>query len=210
MRFRTVKLASLLGTAFILQPASAQTGGSPEWEESFQSMVSTESIDGFIKDMTAHPTFPGSPWDKRNAEKTLELFRTWGWDAHIETLQVMFPTPAERAVELLGPAPFKAKLHEPQVPGDPYSEQQSEHLPSYFVYGPDGDVTAPLIYANYGLREDYDELARMGVSPKGAIVLMRAGRMWRGGKVQLAAEHGAKAVLIYSDPIDDGYYLGAT
>lgn len=177
-------------------------------EADFAASISAASIGSFIEDMTAHPDFPGSPWDKRNAEKTLSLFKSWGLSARIETFEIRFPTPAERIVELLAPTPFTASLHEPAVVNDPYSLQQSEQIPAYFVYGPDGDVTAPLVYANYGLREDYDTLTRLGVSLEGAIIIIRAGHMWRGGKVELAAEHGVKGVLIYSDPREDGYYQG--
>lgn len=92
-------------------------------------------------------------------------------------------------------------------PGDRYSEtQQAAQIPPYFIYSPDGDVTAPLVYVNFGLREDYAELARRGISTKGKIVLIRYGRMWRGGKVELAAEHGAIGALLYSDPHEDGYF----
>jgi N-acetylated-alpha-linked acidic dipeptidase len=179
-------------------------------ERRFQEGISADSIGGYIETLTAHPTFPGSPQAKANAQWINDHFRQWGWDAHIEAFRVLFPKPTERVVELLGPKPFKAKLVEPPVPGDPYSQQTAEHLPSYFIYGPDGDVTAPLVYANYGLRDDYDALARAGISVKNAIVIVRAGRMWRGGKVELAAEHGAAAMLVFSDPKEDGYYRGPT
>lgn len=198
----------LLFCGVLCTAAVAEDGSPRQTETAFLAAVSAQNIGGYIEDMTAHPDFPGSAWDKRNAEKTLQLFKSWGLDAHIETFEVNFPTPAERVVELVAPVPFKAALHEPAFAEDPYSKQQSEQMPAYFAYGPDGDVTAPLIYVNYGLREDYDALARLGVSVKDAVIIIRAGRMWRGGKVQLAAEHGAKAVLIYSDPQQDGYYRG--
>ncbi|MEO8451180.1 MAG: M28 family peptidase [Gemmatimonadota bacterium] len=197
---------ALLGLLLVLaQPAAAQR---PTLEESFQQKISAERIGEYIKVLTAHPTFPGSAHTKEYAEWIRARLSEWGWDARIETWTVLFPRPVERVVELLGPKPFKARLFEPPVPGDPYSEQSAEHLPTYFIYGPDGDVTAPLVYANYGLREDYETLARAGVSVKGAIVIARSGRMWRGGKVELAAEHGAAAMLIYSDPAEDGYARG--
>ena len=176
----------------------------------FKDQISGDDIGSYIETLTAHPTYPGSPQAKKNAEWINDHFKQWGWDSHIEVWHVLFPKPRERAVELLGAKPFKAKLFEPPVPGDPYSDQTQEHLPSYFIYGPDGDVTAPLIYVNYGVREDYETLTRAGVSIKGAILIARAGRMWRGGKVELAAEHGAAAMLIYSDPKEDGYYQGLT
>ncbi|HEU5479219.1 MAG TPA: M28 family peptidase, partial [Candidatus Tumulicola sp.] len=86
--------------------------------------------------------------------------------------------------------------------------QHDEQLPSYNAYSADGDVTGPLVYVNYGVPADYDELARHGISVKGAIVIARYGGSWRGIKPKVAAEHGAIGCLIYSDPRDDGYAAG--
>src|SRR5438094_6399151 len=99
-------------------------------------------------------------------------------------------------------------MQEPALPEDPTSNQQNEQLPSYNAYSIDGDVTAPLVYVNYGIPEDYEELERMGISVKGAIVIARYGSSWRGIKPKVAAEHGAVACLIYSDPHEDGYFQG--
>ena len=155
--------------------------------------------------LSARPHHVGSAYDKENAEWILSKFKEWGWDAHIETFDVLFPTPKERVLEMVEPTRFTAKLQEPPVPGDPTSGQQAEQLPSYNAYSTDGDVTAPLIFVNYGLPEDYKELDRLGVSVKGAIVIAKYGHSWRGIKPKVAAEHGAVGCLIYSDPADDGY-----
>jgi N-acetylated-alpha-linked acidic dipeptidase len=213
---RTLLCATLTAIAALaLAPsqAAAPAGAHPpesELEHSFRDGISAERIGGFLKDLTEHPNFPGSAYAKRDAEYVLEHFRSFGWDAKIETFSVLFPRPIVRSVELLGPKPFTAKLHEPAIPGDATSAQQDEQLESYFIYSPDGEVTAPIIYVNFGLREDYAELERQGISVKGAIVLIRYGRLWRGGKVELAAEHGAIGALIYSDPREDGYFQGPT
>ncbi len=106
---------------------------------------------------------------------------------------------------MTAPTNFTARLEEPAVAVDPTSSQKDEQLPTYNAYSPDGDVTAPLVYVNYGLVADYKELARRGVSVKGAIVIARYGESWRGIKPKIAAEHGAIGCLIYSDPADDGY-----
>jgi len=198
--------------AFLLCSVGSALGQRSQTEltKSFRDSVSGDNIGRYIEILTAHPTYPGSPQAKQNAEWINDRFQQWGWESHIEKWHVLFPKPTIRVVELLGPRPFKAKLSEPPVPGDPYSAQTGEHLPSYFIYGPDGDVTGTLVYVNYGLRDDYETLSRAGVSVKGAILIARAGRMWRGGKVELAAEHGAAAMLIYSDPKEDGYYRGLT
>jgi len=103
------------------------------------------------------------------------------------------------------PSRFTAKLEEPVVALDPTSNQKDEQLPSYNAYSIDGDVTAPLVYVNYGRVEDYDQLERMGVSARGAIVLVRYGQIFRGVKSKIAYEHGAVGCIIYSDPKDDGF-----
>src|SRR5271167_1573461 len=118
--------------------------------------------------LTAHPHHVGSPYDKDNADWLLKQFKDYGWDAHIETFYVLFPTPKERAVELLEPTHFVAKLQEPPVAGDSTATaaQTSEQLPSYNAYSIDGDVTGPLVYVNYGAPADYEELDRRGISVK--------------------------------------------
>jgi N-acetylated-alpha-linked acidic dipeptidase len=158
--------------------------------------------------MSARPHHVGSPYDEQNAEWMLKKFKEWGWDAKIENFDVLFPTPKERLLDLLEPTRYTAKLEEPPLPGDPTSNQQSEQLPPYNAYSLDGDVTGPLVYVNYGTREDYEQLDRMGVQVKGAIVIVRYGNSWRGIKPKVAAEHGAIGCIIYSDPADDGYGEG--
>jgi len=179
-----------------------------EWEKKFQDGIVPDNLRENMRRMSARPHHVGSPYDQDNAEWILSKFKAWGFDAHIETFQVLFPTPKERVVELLEPTQFRAKLQEPAVPGDPTSSQASEQLPTYNAYSIDGDVTAPLVYVNYGSRDDYEQLDRLGISVKGAIVIARYGEAWRGIKPKVAAEHGAIGCIIYSDPKDDGFFQG--
>lgn len=179
-----------------------------EWEAKFRALPSTDNLREDMRRLSARPHNVGSPYDKDNAEWILSQFKGWGLDAAIETFWVLFPTPKERALELVEPTQFTAKLQEPPVAGDPTSNQQAEQLPTYNAYSIDGDVTAPLVYVNQGVRADYEELARLGVSVKGAIVIARYGGAWRGIKPKVAAEHGAVGCIIYSDPKDDGYGAG--
>ena len=160
--------------------------------------------------MSARPHHVGSPYDKDNAEWLLAQLKSYGLDAKIEQFEALFPTPKSRKLELLGPEKFEATLDEPVVKVDPTSDQKKEQLPTYNAYSRDGDVTAPLVYVNYGAPADYEELAAMGVSVKGAIVIARYGQTWRGIKPKVAAEHGAVGCIIYSDPRDDGYFRGDT
>jgi N-acetylated-alpha-linked acidic dipeptidase len=179
-----------------------------EWEAKFRAIPSPDSLRAYLRRLSARPHHVGSPYDKDNAEWILAKFKSFGLDAQIETFDVLFPTPKERAVELVAPTRFVAKLQEPAVPGDPTSAQQAEQLPTYNAYSIDGDVTAPLVYVNFGVPADYERLERLGVSVKGAIVIARYFGSWRGIKPKVAAEHGAVGCLIYSDPREDGYTQG--
>jgi N-acetylated-alpha-linked acidic dipeptidase len=179
-----------------------------DWEAKFQAMPRPDNLREYMQRLSAHPHNVGSSYDKQNAEWLLAKFKEWGLDAHLETFDVLFPTPKERLVELLEPTQFTAKLQEPTVAVDPTSGQHDEQLPTYNAYSIDGDVTAPLVYVNYGIPRDYEQLERLGISVKGAIVIARYGASWRGIKPKVAAEHGAVGCLIYSDPKDDGYFEG--
>jgi N-acetylated-alpha-linked acidic dipeptidase len=179
-----------------------------DWEKKFRDGIVPDNIRENMRRLSARPHHVGSPYDKDNAEWILAKFKAYGWDAHIETFSVLFPTPKERLVELVEPTKFTAKLQEPALSVDPTSNQTAEQLPTYNAYSIDGDVTAPLVYVNYGNREDYEELDRLGISVKGAIVIARYGGGWRGIKPKVAGEHGAIGCIIYSDPRGDGYYNG--
>jgi N-acetylated-alpha-linked acidic dipeptidase len=182
-----------------------------QWEEKLRAIPSPENLRSYMQHLSARPHNVGTAYDKENAEWILAKFKEFGLDAHIEQFDVLYPTPKERVVELVEGGPkFVAKLQEPPVPQDPTSSQQSEQLPTYHAYSIDGDITAPLVYVNYGIPEDYEQLERMGVSVKGAIVIARYFHSWRGIKPKVAAEHGAVGCLIYSDPHEDGYVQGDT
>lgn len=176
-------------------------------ETKFDANLSKEAIRARLKDMSSQVNNVGSPHDKANAEASLAWLKSWGWDARIEVFDVLYPTPISETLELGGPAPFTASLKEPPIPGDA-SSNATDGLPAYVAYAADGDVTAPLVYVNYGMPDDYQTLARMGVDVKGKIVIARYGGGWRGLKPKLAYEHGAVGCIIYSDPADDGYGQG--
>jgi N-acetylated-alpha-linked acidic dipeptidase len=178
-------------------------------EQKFNALLSASEMRDWLKRMSSEPNQVGSPHDKVNAEWMLAQFKQWGWDAHIEQFDVLYPTPRQELVEMVAPTTFKASLHEPPIKGDATSTLPGA-LPPYNVYGADGDVTGQLVYVNYGMPDDYKELARLGVSVKGKIVIVRYGGGWRGLKPELAYEHGAVGCLIYSDPRNDGYFTGDT
>jgi N-acetylated-alpha-linked acidic dipeptidase len=193
----------------LLATVTALLAQQSSWDEKFRTLTKADNIRASMQRLAARPHHVGSAYSKDNAEWMLAQFKTWGWDAQIERFDVLFPTPRERVLEMTEPTRFVAKLDEPVVSVDPTSGQKTEQLPSYNAYSIDGDVTAPLVYVNFGRVEDYEQLERMGLSARGAIVIVRYGQIFRGVKVKIASEHGAVGCLIYSDPKDDGYFSGA-
>ncbi len=177
-------------------------------EARFDAELSAEQIGEWIAELAARPHPVGSPHGRANAERMAEYFRSWGFETAIEEFQVLFPTPRERHLELLAPEPFTASLAEPPLAEDASSGQTAEQLPPYNAYSIDGDVEGELVYVNYGVPEDYEELAKRDIEVAGKIVMARYGGSWRGIKPKVAAEHGAVGCLIYSDPRGDGYFEG--
>jgi N-acetylated-alpha-linked acidic dipeptidase len=198
----TPTLAQFLG----FTPASAQQ--QKTLEDKFDANLSANNLDIWMKRLAARPHHLGSPYGKENAEYIRDLFKSWGFDASLETYRVLFPTPRIRQLELVGPSRFKAKLTEPPLKEDATSGQIKEQLPTYNAYSGDGDVTAELVFVNYGVPDDYEALERMGIDVKGKIVIAKYGGSWRGIKPKVAHEHGAIGCLIYSDPNGDGYFQG--
>ncbi|MDE2148301.1 MAG: M28 family peptidase [Gammaproteobacteria bacterium] len=176
-------------------------------EQRFDAQLSPADLRAWLRRMSSAPNQVGSKHDQVNAEWMLSQFKSWGWDAHLETFYVLYPTPKSETLEMVAPTAFKAALREPPVPGDRTSTAAGA-LPPYNVYGGDGDVTGELVYVNYGMPDDYKMLARLGVSVKGRIAVARYGGGWRGLKPELAQQHGAIGCIIYSDPKDDGYWRG--
>ncbi|MBI1767449.1 MAG: M28 family peptidase [Bacteroidetes bacterium] len=191
-------------TGFTKESADAEL----KLEEKFETSLHIGNIDDLIKQLSARPHHVGSVYGKQNAEFMRDLFKSWGYDANIETYHVLFPTPKTRLLELLSPTKFIAKLEEPELKEDATSGQKSEQLPVYNCWSPDGDVTAELVFVNYGVPADYEELAKYGIDVKGKIVIAKYGGSWRGIKPKVAQEHGAIGCIIYSDPEEDGYYQG--
>jgi N-acetylated-alpha-linked acidic dipeptidase len=177
-------------------------------EAALDASVSSADQMAWLKILSSEPNNVGAPHDRANAEFILARFREFGWDAHIESFQVLYPTPISTLVEMVTPEHIRLGGQEPPVPGDSTSGNTATALPPYVAYQGDGDVTAPLVYVNYGMPTDYEALARRGIDVKGKIVIARYGGGWRGLKPKLAQDHGAAGCLIYSDPADDGYGAG--
>jgi N-acetylated-alpha-linked acidic dipeptidase len=176
-------------------------------EAGFDQWISRENIGRTIHELSAKPHNLGSAGSKEVAEKIQKRFQEYGFDTHMDVYQVLFPAPKTRILEMTSPTVYRALLKEPAVKGDATSGQEGQ-LPTYNAWSNDGDVTAQLVFVNYGLPDDYEELAKMGIDVRGKIVIAKYGRSWRGIKPKVAQEHGAIGCIIYSDPRDDGYFQG--
>ncbi|MEP7212250.1 MAG: transferrin receptor-like dimerization domain-containing protein [Acidobacteriota bacterium] len=188
--------------------STASSAAQTALESRFDANLKAENLAAWNKRLSARPHHIGSAYNKENAEFIASLFRSWGYETEIERFDVLFPTPKTRLVEMTAPEKFTMRLKEPAVAGDATTGQQNEQLPTYNAYSIDGEVTAPIVYVNYGIPADYDVLASRGIDVRGKIVLARYGGSWRGIKPKVAAEHGAVACIIYSDPKNDGFYQG--
>ncbi|MCK0180480.1 M28 family peptidase [Flavobacteriaceae bacterium S0862] len=177
-------------------------------EEDYDKLLTATNLDEWMKYLTARPHHVGSPYDKKVVDFVAAKFKEWGYEVRIEKFDVLFPTPKLRLLEMTAPTKYKAKLIEPAIKGDESSKQIKEALPGYNAFSIDGDVTSELVFVNYGIPADYEELEKRGISVEGKIVIAKYAGSWRGIKPKLAAEKGAIGCIIYSDPKDDGYYQG--
>ncbi len=196
--------ALLAGTSVIAAPPPTPAAR----EAAFDASISAPEQMAWLKAMSSQPNHVGSPHDKVNAEFTLAQFKAWGWDARIETFDILYPAPVSTTVEMVAPRQLKLGGQEPAIPEDATSGNTATALPPYVAFQGDGDVTAPLVYVNQGMPDDYLDLARRGIDVRGKLVIARYGGGWRGLKPKLAQEHGAVGCIIYSDPADDGYGTG--
>ena len=176
-------------------------------ERAFKAMPSAKAAEADFDVMTAEPHHVGSPYEIKLADYIAGQLQEFGFGVTRYEYSVLVPWPGERRVEIVAPDTLELQVEEEAIPGDPWAGKPGI-LPAYNAYSPAGDVTGEIVYVNYGIPADYDELATLGVDVKGKIVLARYGGSWRGIKPKVAAEHGAVGCLIYSDPRDDGYFQG--
>ncbi|SDB31433.1 N-acetylated-alpha-linked acidic dipeptidase [Flavobacteriaceae bacterium MAR_2010_188] len=174
-------------------------------EADFDKLPKTQNLDDWMKFLSSRPHHVGSEFDKEVVDFVAEKFKSWGYDVKVEKFNVLFPTPKLRLLEMTSPEKYTAELTEPPVEGDESSTQLEEALPGYNAFSVDGDVTAELVFVNYGIPADYEELERRGIDVKGKIVIAKYQGSWRGIKPKVAAEKGAIGCIMYSDPGDDGY-----
>ncbi|HLH43183.1 MAG TPA: M28 family peptidase [Bryobacteraceae bacterium] len=175
-------------------------------EEKASAIPQAARLRIYMERMASHPHPAGSPASKAVADYLAAQLKEWGLDARTEQFEALMPYPTVRTLEMVAPVRYRALLQEPAIAADPDTAGAGQ-LPPFNAYAASGDVTAPLVYVNYGMPEDYEALKKLGVDVKGKIAIVRYGRNWRGVKVKLAQENGALGCLIYSDPRDDGYFL---
>lgn len=196
------------------QPPAEIRGFSPagaarqvKLEEAFRAVPTPERARLDLWALTSAPHVAGTPEDHETAKFVLEQFRAAGLDAEIVEYHALLPMPREVEVDLV--EPFKRKGPTPEGGRTPHQDTQDPRVvPAYNAYSPSGDVTARVVYANYGLPEDYDRLKELGIDVAGNIVLVRYGKCFRGVKAYVAQQNRAAGLLLYSDPADDGYRQG--
>ncbi|MBX7220861.1 MAG: M28 family metallopeptidase [Blastocatellia bacterium] len=178
-----------------------------DWEKLLLAQPNPERARETLRKLTAKPHLAGTPEDYETAVYVRDEMRKAGIKADLVEYYAWLPYPKSRLVQMVAPERFTCALTEPVLKEDKDSATR-QAVPTYSAYSPSGDVTAEVVYANYGMPADYKELERLKIDVKGKIVLVRYGGGYRGVKAKVAEEHGAAGVLIYSDPKDDGFVRG--
>lgn len=177
-------------------------------EAEFDTHLSAEDMEDWIRQMSARPHHVGSAAGRDVVELAAEMLESWGYDVQIAEYDILLPTPVTRELELVSPSTYVAGLDEDALAADPSTSVRDDLLPPYNAFSIDGEVEGELVFVNYGIPEDYEILERHGIDVTGKIAIARYGRSWRGIKPKLAGEKGAIGTIIYSDPADDGYGVG--
>ncbi|MBA2705049.1 MAG: M28 family peptidase [Blastocatellia bacterium] len=178
------------------------------WESEFRAIPEASSAREHLRRLTAQPHVAGTKEDYDTAIYVRDQIRSYGISSELKEYDVLLPYPKQPSiVELVAPRRERLTVKEAVVPEDP-SSSNPRIIPLFNGYSASGDVTAPLVYVNYGLPPDYDELKKVGVDVKGKIVLARYGNSFRGVKAKVAQDNGAVGLIIFSDPADDGYMQG--
>src|SRR4051812_35004612 len=216
--------AATLATAWLSAAASGQppSGTAPQRirgfsaaasevesarERELKAAPSARAAEADFDMMTAEPHHTGSPYEIKLADYVADAFKKIGIEATKYEYSVLLPWPGRRAIEITAPDQVKLQVEEEKIRGDQWADKPGI-LPAYNAYSPSGDVSGEIVYVNFGVPADYQTLAALGIDVKGKIVLARYGGSWRGIKPKVAAEHGAIACIIYSDPHEDGYFQG--
>jgi N-acetylated-alpha-linked acidic dipeptidase len=178
-----------------------------EIEATFRALPTPDAAREDLRTLTREPHVAGTPEDYRTAQYVLDQFREAGLEGHIVEYRVLLPMPKEVKVDLVEPFKRQGPTPEQNWDGDKKSKYSSV-VRAFNAYSPSGDVTAQVVYANFGLPQDYQRLEDLGIDVTDKIVIVRYGKCFRGVKSYVAEQHHAAGLLIYSDPADDGYRRG--
>jgi N-acetylated-alpha-linked acidic dipeptidase len=208
-RLMFARLAQLTLAAVVLAVAAPPSLPAQDFEQRLLAVPDTASARQWTYDLSRVPHMAGTPAQAATRDYVLDKLRSWGLEAWAKEYSVYMPQPDTVAAWVIvrpGARAQPLSLREPVVPDD--STTRGPPVPSFNGYSGDGDVTAPAVYVNYGLIEDYKTLDSLGVDVRGKIAVARYGRSFRGIKEREAERHGAAGLVIYSDPQDDGYFRG--
>ncbi|HEY4709402.1 MAG TPA: M28 family metallopeptidase [Candidatus Acidoferrales bacterium] len=189
--------------------APARVAAQRELEQKLRAIPDAAHAESNLRHLTSEPHMAGTEASHRVALWLRDQYRSFGFDAEIVSYSVWLPQPREITVELT--KPVSRKLASPEEPVEVDKDTSDKRItPAFSIYSPSGEVTAPVVYVNYGMQEDYRTLGSSGVHVEGKIVLARYGKGYRGIKARLAQEHKAAALILFSDPKDDGSGAGQT
>ncbi|HUO34647.1 MAG TPA: M28 family metallopeptidase [Candidatus Acidoferrum sp.] len=200
---------SFQGTPSIAGFSPADTAVEQSLESKLLAIPDAQNAEANLRHLTSQPHLAGTEASHQVAEWLLGQYRSFGFDAHIVEYSVWLAFPKEISLEMIAPEKKTLATPEAPVPQDPQTSDKRA-VRAYNTYSASGDVTAPIVYVNYGLPADYRELEKLGISVEGKIALARYGGAYRGIKAKVAEEHHAAALILYSDPADDGYQAGDT
>lgn len=179
-------------------------------EQLFLQLPKSENFKNHLKNLTKEPHLAGSAENKRVADYIEQSMQKAGFKVERPPYDIYMPTSAgDVSLEIVTPHRMPLNIQEDILESDPFSAM-SNTKHGWNSYAGSGDVTAQVVYANYGTKEDFERLAKMGISVKGKIVLTRYGGNFRGYKPKYAEEAGAIGCIIFTDPEDGGYTKGLT
>src|SRR5213593_189985 len=209
LALQAIGFAQTRNDSSVIDGFSAKTSDiQRQFEEEFRSVPQPATAREELRRLTSEAHIAGSPEDYATAVYVRDQMRSFGLQSDLKEYQVLLPYPRTPSiVELLAPRRERLQVREDIIPEDPTSSSR-KIVPLYNGYGASGDLTAPLVYVNYGLPNDYEALRKAGVDVKGKIVIARYGNSFRGVKAKVAEENGAIGLIIYSDAADDGYAQG--
>jgi len=205
-----------VGQAVAAKPAEPPAVPLEQVLKQAQATVAPSSLRSLLRTLTEEPHVAGTPADLKTAEFVRDRLRAWGWSAELVPYDVLLnypesagidPKPANPTLEIVKPKTRRLKVTEEALKRDKDSAS-ADAWPAFHGYGVSGTAEGQVVYANYGRPEDFEAIARLGIDVRGKVVLVRYGKLFRGLKLREAQLRGARGLLIYSDPADDGYMKG--